>query len=201
MVVLILESLHDIHQVDICLFNVVVERIDLLESVDRLQMEVVRLRDAEFLLPEVDVSDSGVGLETTLVFANPKATFHFKFVVCEEHPSELRDELKSMADVVNILVTKEVAKVESRVSHLNDLKALVNGTKVNVCQVVVNSEKFESVHAGARATGSGLDSKQIPKELGHEVRVKDFAIECPDHEREDRNLWQTVVSHQNEVGN
>ena len=109
--VLILDSLHDVHQVDISFIDVVVERVDLLECVDRLQVKVVRLRNAELLLPEVDVCDSGVGLKALFVFAYPKTTLHFKFVVCEEHPSELRDELYRIANVVNIFIIEEVAEI------------------------------------------------------------------------------------------
>ena len=46
MVILVLELLHDVHQVDVGLLNIEIERIDSLECVARLEVQIVRFRNA-----------------------------------------------------------------------------------------------------------------------------------------------------------
>ena len=62
---------------------------------------------------EVDVCYSGLGLETSLVLADPQATHHIEGVVRQEHPAEFCDEFDSVADIVYILIVEEVAKIEA----------------------------------------------------------------------------------------
>lgn len=111
--VLVLVLLNDIHQMDVGLLNIKVERVDLLESVNGLQMQVVCLGDAQVVLGEVDVADARVRLEPLLVFGDPQAALHFEFVVGQEHPPVLRYEFQGVANVVHIFVVEEVAEVQS----------------------------------------------------------------------------------------
>ena len=147
--VLVLEVLDNVHQMDVGLLDVKVQRVHLLESMDGLQVEVVRLRDAQLFKSKIDVSDARVGLEPLFVLADPETTLHLKVIVGEEHPAELGDELKGVADVVDVFIVEEVAEVESGVAHFDDFKALVNGAEVDISQLVVYSQQLESVHAGA----------------------------------------------------
>ena len=198
-VILVLEFLNDVHQMDVGLFDVEVEWVDLLEGVNRLQVQVVGFRDAQLLSCEVNVSNPCVGLESRFVFADPQSSLHFKFIVGQEHPTKLRNELDGVANVVNVLIVEEVAEVETRVAHLNDLESLVDRSKIDVSELIVDTEQLETIHARARATGSCLDAKEVTHQLRHKVWMKNLSIEGTNDEGEDRHLWKLIVTHEYEI--
>ena len=198
-VILVLEFLNDVHQMDVGLFDVEVEWVDLLEGVNRLQVQIVGLGDAQLLSCEVNVTNPCVGLESRFIFADPQSSLHFKFIVGQEHPTKLRNELNGVANVVNVLIVEEVAEVETRVAHLNDLESLVDRAKIDVSELIVDTEQLETIHARARAARSCLDAKEVTHQLRHEVWMKNLSIEGTNDEGEDRHLWKLIVTHEYEI--